>query len=208
MKGKLRKKKLQPEEEKKLFRAVTANEFVNLRDVREQLLYTKDGYVFAYLRIQPISLELLSEREKKAKIAAFSAEFSNEKSSYKMFSITRPIDVSGLLYNLSVLKGECTDLYRKNLLANEIADINQFALSGDITERQFYMALWRETKEKNAVGELMRKVNDVTQRFTACGIQAELCSEKEIKKFLNLFANPAYAHMEDSSIENFIPFLV
>ncbi len=109
----LRKKKMSEQEEKKLFRAMTANEFINVRDVRERLLYTKSGHVFAYIRIQPVALELLSEREKRNKIATFSSEFSNETTPYKLFAITRPIDVTGLLYNLSVLKGECTDAYRK-----------------------------------------------------------------------------------------------
>lgn len=201
------KKKVHPEDEKKLFRQVTANDFMNLRDVREQFLYTKDGKIFVYLRILPISLELLSDREKKSKIATFSAEFSNEKTPYKLFSITRPIDVSGLIYNLSTLKNESTDRYRKNLLANEIADINKFALSGEITERQFYMALWQNGKDRNATAELLRKANDVMQRFHGCGIQTDICSETEIKKFLNLFANPAYAHMEDGAIEEYIPFI-
>lgn len=203
----LRKKKMSEQEEKKLFRAMTANEFINVRDVRERLLYTKSGHVFAYIRIQPVALELLSEREKRNKIATFSSEFSNETTPYKLFAITRPIDVTGLLYNLSVLKGECTDAYRKKLLTNEISDINRFALSGEVVERQFYMALWREAKEKNADKELARKVSDVIQRFSACGLSVEQCSETDIKKLLNLFANPAYAHMEDAAVEDFIPFL-
>ena len=83
-----KKKKMTEQEEKKLFRAMTANEFINIRDVREQFLYTKSGHVFAYIRIQPVALELLSEREKRNKIATFSSEFSNETSPYKLFAIT------------------------------------------------------------------------------------------------------------------------
>ena len=203
----LKKKKMTEQEEKKLFRAMTANEFINVRDVREQFLYTKSGHVFAYIRIQPVALELLSEREKGNKIATFSSEFSNETSPYKLFAITRPIDVTSLIYNLSVLKGDCTDAYRKKLLTNEISDINHFALSGEVVERQFYMALWKETKEKNADKELARKVADVIQRFSACGLQVEQCGEDDIKRLLNLFANPAYAHMEDAAVTDFVPFL-
>lgn len=195
------------QEEKKLFRAMTANEFINIRDVRGEYLYTKNGYIFSYIRIQPIALELLSEREKRNKIALFSSEFSNETAAYKLFAITRPIDVSGLLYNLSVLKSDCTDSYRKKLLGYEISDINRFALSGEVVERQFYMALWAESKDKNADRELSKKVGDVIHRFTACGLQAEQCGETDIKKLLNLFANPAYAHMEDAGIEDNVPFI-
>ena len=51
----------------------TANEFVNVKDVRGPVLYSRDGLLFAFLRIQPISLDLLSPREKEKKIRSFAA---------------------------------------------------------------------------------------------------------------------------------------
>ena len=36
--------------------AVTANEFVNVRDICGNFLYTRDNTVLAYLRIMPIAL--------------------------------------------------------------------------------------------------------------------------------------------------------
>ena len=68
-------------------------------------------------------------------------------------------------------------------------------------------AAHRDAQDKNADKELAKKVADVLQRFTACGLQVEQCSETDIKKLLNLFANPAYAHMEDAAVEDAIPFL-
>ena len=44
----------------------TAQEFVNARDLGENCLYTNDGYIFAYLKVDGMCLELLSRQEQKA----------------------------------------------------------------------------------------------------------------------------------------------
>ena len=44
----------------------TAQEFVNARDLGENCLYTNDGYIFAYLKVDGVCLELLSRQEQKA----------------------------------------------------------------------------------------------------------------------------------------------
>jgi hypothetical protein len=187
-------------------RAQTANEFVNVRDVRGPILYGKNGLVFAFLRIQPVSLELLSQSEKERKIKTFSAEFSAEKKAFKFFSISRPVDISGLLAYLSELLSEATDPVRKELLHHELREISAFALTGEITERQFYLALWEsgwEDKER----ELFRRAQELESKFMRCDIKTELCGQGAIIRLLNLFGNPNYAHLEDGDISPAIPFL-
>ena len=39
---------------------ITANEFVNVKDIRGNFLYTRDNLALAYLKIYPISTELFS----------------------------------------------------------------------------------------------------------------------------------------------------
>ena len=200
-------KKQDEEAKRKLQKIVTANDFVNIKDIQDNILYTKDNKLFMYLRIQPISLELLSETEKEHKIRQFAGEFSVEKGSYKMFSISRPIDVSGLIHNFTRLKEEETNPYVKKLIYNEINEINKFALSGEIIERQFYMIIW-QNQSKDAKKEIMKHAGEIIARFKACEMHLDVCEDTEIKKLLNLFANPNYAHMEDVETDEFIPQLV
>ena len=44
---------------------ITANEFVNVKDIRGNFLYTRDNLALAYLKIYPISTELFSKNEKR-----------------------------------------------------------------------------------------------------------------------------------------------
>ena len=198
------KKKSGPEALLKASRIMTANEFINVQDIRGSVLYAKDGSLFAFLRIQPISLDLLSPREKEAKIRNFSAEFSAEKKSYKFFSISRPVDISQLIMRLTGLLSETTDPVQKEMLNAEISEIVSFALTGEVTERQFYLIIWEAA---GAEKELIKRAHELENRFASCEISSELCDRGVIIQLLNLFSNPNYAHLEDSDIAPAIPAL-
>jgi len=199
-----KKKKNDPNELVKKARLMTANEFINVQDVRGSVLYAKDGMLFAFLRIQPISLDLLSPREKEAKIHNFAAEFSVEKRSYKFFSISRPVDISRLINRLTGLLSESTDPVQKEMLNSEISEIVSFAMTGEVTERQFYLIIWESGSGEK---ELLKRAHDLENRFESCELTADLCDKSTIIHLLNLFANPNYAHLEDSDITPAIPSL-
>jgi curved DNA-binding protein CbpA len=190
----------------RLKRLQTANEFVNVKDIRGSALYGKDGLLVAFLRIQPISLDLLSPREKEKKIKSFAAEFSAEKKGFKFFSISRPVDISGLSARLTALLSEATDAAQKDLLNHEIREVSAFALTGEVTERQFYLILW-EPASGDGEKELLRRARELENRFSGCEIVAELCDQGTVIRLLNLFANPNYAHLEDDDIIPAIPIL-
>jgi len=185
-------------------RLTTANEFINVRDVQGQILYGKDGSLLAFLRIQPISLDLLSPREKEAKIRNFAAEFSAEKKGYKFFSVSRPVDISRLVSRLEELLAEATDPKLKEMLNAEMAEIVSFAMTGEVTERQFYLVIWETAGREK---ELIKRAHELVGRFDSCEIATELCGKSTIIQLLNLFSNPNYAHLEDSDVSPAIPAL-
>ena len=184
----------------------TANEFVNVKDVHGPALFSKDGLVFAFLRIQPISLDLLSPREKEKKIHVFAAEFSAEKKGFKFFSISRPVDISGLSARLTRLLNEAADTAQKDLLNHEIREVSAFALAGEVTERQFYLILWEHAGAEGEK-ELLRRARELENRFAGWEVVADLCSQESVIRLLNLFANPNYAHLEDDDVAPAIPML-
>ena len=42
----------------------SANEFTNVKDIRGRYLYTLDGYIICFIRLNPISIDLYSKSEK------------------------------------------------------------------------------------------------------------------------------------------------
>ncbi|MDL2233846.1 hypothetical protein LJC63_09775, partial [Ruminococcaceae bacterium OttesenSCG-928-L11] len=83
--------------------ARAAHEFVNVRDIQGNLLYTQDGKALCYARVSPISVDLYSKREQQALSRSLTAEMSGNQDEFQFLAVSRPVDISPLLTELSGL---------------------------------------------------------------------------------------------------------
>ena len=180
----------------------TAQQFINVKDIRDKYLYTRSGMVFIYLRIHAISIDLYSKSEKNVLIKTLTAELSDIQYPFKFMALSRPVDISPLITEMSEMLKEAEDK-RKELLRQEILQMGGFALSGEIVERQFYIALW----EKQEEGDLLKRASLLCEKFATGGVTCDILTEKEIVRLINLVNNPSYTHLEDAETAASIPVL-
>lgn len=169
----------------------SAQDFVNIVDIKDNFLYTKDSYIMSYFKIQPISIELLSETEKENLCNTLTAELSSVNEPFKFIAISRPVDISGLLEEYTQLLHNSHNHIQKELLRKEIYEMNDYALSGEVVERQFYIVLWQKYHE-DVESELLKKTKEFIKRFESCGIDCTLLKEGEIVGLCSLVNNSIY----------------
>lgn len=182
----------------------TAQQLVNVQDIRGNFLFTQDGWLLCYLRIFPISLDLLSTSEKKLLIQKLTAELSSIRFPFKFLAVSRPVDISPLISELASSL-PAADPKQKELLRQEIAEMNNLALSGEVVERQFYLILWQ--RQESGERDLLEKAKRLVQHFEDGQVQAHVLKQHEIVQLCNLVNNPAYTHLEDAEAKATIPFL-
>ncbi|MFQ9979640.1 hypothetical protein [Clostridium cadaveris] len=182
----------------------TANEFVNVKDIKERYLYTRDGYIIMYIKINPISIDLLSEREKKLLCKTLTAELSSEQKPYKFLAVSRPVDISPLINEYTGIISNSSDQKQKDLLRNEMLVMSNYALSGEVVERQFYIMLW-ERYEEDIEREISKRCYEFKSKLESGNIQCEILKQQDIVRLCNLVNNPAYTNIEDSEFEATIP---
>lgn len=187
--------------------AVTANEFVNVRDINGKFLYTRDNMVLAFLRIMPISIDLFSKSEKQQIVRQLTANLSSADYPFQLIAVSRPVDISPLLSELSDTLTACGDGKQKELLKQEMVEMSSFALSGDVVERQFYLKIWDKTHE-NTERELLQKLKYLEGYFSDVGVRSDILEQQDIIRLCNLINNPSYVHLEDSDVEPTIPMIV
>jgi len=68
----------------------TAQEFVNVKDIHDRFLYTRDGQIIAYIKIHPISIDLFSDSEKEQISKVLTAELSSVQKPFKFLAVSRP----------------------------------------------------------------------------------------------------------------------
>lgn len=183
----------------------TAQQLINVKDIRDKILYTRDGHVFIYLRVHSISIDLYSVSEKNGLIRTLTAELSDFSHPFKFFAVSRPVDISPVIHEMTELLPEAGEK-QKELLKQEIVQMSGYALSGDIVERQFYIVLW-DRADEGCEADLQKLAALFCEKFSAGGIVCDILQDKEIVRLLNLVHNPAYAHLEEPDYEAAIPLL-
>lgn len=183
----------------------TAQEFINVRDVKDRYLYTKDGMVLIFLRVHSISIDLYSKSEKHSLIRQLTAELSDIRYPFKFMAVSRPVDISPLIVDMQSMLKDAGDK-QKELLRQEILQMSGYALSGEIVERQFYISLW-ENYEDGVEKDLFKRAVLLAEKFSGSGVGCDVLTEKEIIRLLNLVNNPSYTHLEDTEYNASVPTL-
>jgi len=185
---------------------IAAQEFVNVKDITDKYLYTRDGLVFMYVRIYPISPDLLSRREKRTLTRQLTAEISAEPFKFGFTALSRPVDISPLIKEYSELLSESNDPIQKEILKSEMQAMSNYALSGEVVERQFYIKIWEKYSE-GIENELQKRAFSILGYFTAVNINGEILREEDIIRLSNLITNPAYVHIESTNVRSTIPII-
>lgn len=158
---------------------ITANEFVNVKDIRGNFLYTRDNLALAYLKIYPISTELFSKNEKRLIAKQLTVSLSSAQYPFQLLAVSRPVDISPLLSELSATLTSSSDVKQKELLKQEIVEMGAFALSGEVVERQFYIKIWDRVSD-GVERDLLQKLKLLGGYFSDSGIQTEILQQQDI----------------------------
>lgn len=183
----------------------TAQEFINVKDIKDKYLYTNDNMIMMFIRIHSVSIDLYSKTEKNTLIKTLTAELSDIQYPFKFIALSRPVDISSLISDMSEML-KYSDDKRKELLRQEISEMSGYALSGEIVERQFFISVWYKF-EDGIEREIHKRASLLCEKFVNSSIVCEILTEKEIVRLLNLINNPSYTHLEDSNFEASIPIL-
>ena len=125
---------------------------------------------------------------------------------FQLLAVSRPVDISPLLSELSDTLNGTGDLKQKELLRQEILEMSTFTLSGDVVERQFYIKLWDKAHD-GAERDLLQKLKSLEGYFSDVSIRTEILGQQDIVRLCNLINNPSYVHLEDTDFTPTIPLL-
>ncbi len=183
---------------------ITCNDEINIKDIRNNFLYTKDDKIMCYIKIQPLNINLLSIKEQEQIIKNLSGELSSESKEMKFFTISRPVDVTELLDDLRNIQNESLDQVQKTLINRHINNTIKLTFTGDAVERQNFLIIWQEINEY-AERDLLKRAIDLVNKFSSCNIKSEILEEQYIIQLCSGFTNMNFAFKEDSDYDEYMP---
>lgn len=167
----------------------SANEFINVADIKGNFLYTKDNSIISFIKLSTVSISTMSNMDIKILLKILCSEFTGFDTNIRFFKISRPVDISNLIRSYKEMYKNSTDSKQKELLRGATLFLHNHSTDGSELENQHYMIV----SSKNTV-ELERKVSTIKNKFAKAKIETEVLGYEEIARLCNLFVNPAYSN--------------
>jgi len=173
----------------------TLNEFLNIKDIKGNYLYTLDEQVILFIKVNPINIELLSDDEKEQKMDLESIEFSQEQKAYKIMVIPRAVDISEHIREQEELKRSINDDVCIEIINNRIISTIEMLENKNIIENEFYIMIFDSNKE-NIESELYKRGINWVNRLKNCDLRAEILEEQSIILLVKSFTIPEFSRKE------------
>lgn len=174
----------------------TTNEFVDVKDIKRNLLYTKSGYMIAFLKLLPINITLLDKRELKQLTTELTSRIKAEKEIFSFLVIPRSADLDRYLFFLEEkIESEITSINKRNLLNAMVRSANN--KSGQNFEHIFYLIIRDKVGNENKLNERMTEFENY---YNSIGNAFERVNDSEILKICNLFTNGIISLDEENNL--------
>lgn len=179
------------------------NEFLNIKNIDENFLYTLDNKVITFIKVYPINTELFSEEELENKMDSMSVEFSNEQYAYSIFVIPRKVDISEYVKEQEELKKNIQDEISIKIVEKRIIATHELVADKNIIENEFYLYIWEEDSD-NVKEKILKRANSWRKRFKDCGFETEILEKTQIILLAKSFTIPEFARKESVDYDDSI----
>lgn len=175
---------------------LTANKFLNIKDIQGNFLYTIDGKVLAYLKIYPKNCKLMSKEEQKNHAQILTRNFASELKPFKLYFTNRPVNLQkNQDYQAELMDKEKNSL-KFTLQGKRSRSFGNLSVRGKALESEIYLIVWGENTEY-IEQELVKRLNDLKMKFTNSGYRTEILEERLIIQLVNSYTNPDVAYIEN-----------
>jgi hypothetical protein len=171
------------------------NQFLNIKDIKGNYLYTLDEQVISFIKVNPMNIELLSDKELETKMDFASIEFSNEQFPYKIIVIPRAVDISDYIREQEELRNKLTNDVCIEIINNRIISTTEMIENKNIIENEFYIMIFDANKDNIEI-ELNKRANNWISRLKNCGLKSEILEERDIILLVKSFTIPEFARTE------------
>lgn len=182
---------------------ITANEFVNVKDIKDIFLYTRDNYIFCFLRIYPFNIDLISEEERQILTHQLAASFDGDRADWVYQTFPREVDLDNYKDFLNTSRQKIVEeqlvcvkddsIGRKRIIDDQIIRASELSMNGENFEHQHFFKVWKKMDQGDnkaqVEAELRERIKSFRDRYESVQIKCEILKDKEIIKLCNLFGN-------------------
>ncbi len=182
----------------------TSNQYINVADIKNNILYTKDNHIIAFIKLDTVSITTMSKTDINILTKTLSSEFASVKINLRMLKISKPVDISKLSNSYRQMYRDCENLKRKELLREATMFLHKYSVNGNELENEYYFIVRQKLSN---IDEIEKIAKSIARKFETGKIKASLCTTEEIARLCNLFTNTSYGNIEAMDLEDSISII-
>lgn len=180
---------------------LTAQEFVNVKNIEGRFLFDKNGIVYMYIEITPIVTDLLTESEQMTVADLVKEYLKEEREPFTLFKLQKGVDVSRISNSLFDLKqsigaGDIVQQRRKELISIEIEYLDKAATDNTTVSPVYCLKIWDTQKNMD---KLSVRAKNLANKYSLAGMPAHVLEQREIFTICSLFTNPTTARLYENT---------
>ena len=180
---------------------LTAQEFVNVKNVEGRFLFDKKDMVYMYIEITPIVTDLLTEAEQMMVADSIKEYLKEEREPFTLFKLQKGVDVSRISNSLFDLKQsisakDIAEQRRKELISIEIEYLDKAATDNTTVSPVYCLKIWDTQKNMD---KLSIRAKHLAGKYSMVGMPAHVLEQREILAICSLFTNPTTAQLHDNT---------
>lgn len=177
-------------------------------DIKNSLVYRKDNYIVSAIRVQPINMRLLSDREKKRKVKRLEEALTGIDYNFQIISIAKPVDLDAFIAKIENERAATESVLKKKLLGMYSRQAGAKATSGEALERHFYFLIDQPLGKKPQLDEeiLIQRATQLASHLSSAELLSTVCGDSDLRTLQFIFTNPAHAAFERAPTDSiFLP---
>lgn len=185
----------------------TAQEFINVETISDDMIYSRDGYIFGFLSVRASDNQLLSDIERRVVAQNMTAAMDSDHSQkpFQILSVPRTVDIMGMLEYMDKQAGKTRNDSKLRLIEGEIHSLNDLRREG-VKEPRLVIKIW-EQAERGADLTLKKRLSGIRAALSEAQIAVEIMNTQQITNLCVCFADlTSYQPLESYAYED-IPIL-
>ncbi|MFS0841347.1 hypothetical protein [Paenibacillus sp. 1P03SA] len=177
----------------------SVQEWLPFYDINNGFIWRRDMQVVAAVKIEPINLALLSEKEQGRKVHMLFEVLNSLESDWSWTGLQRPVDLDEYIANQENKRNQESHYMRRRILDSSIREAARTASSGEAIELMFYILLATPINTKKQNLELLNahnKANEIADNLTEAELISHVCDDQELRELEFIFLNPLQAAFE------------
>lgn len=179
-----------------------------INDIRNSVVHRKDNHIVSVIRVQPVNIKLLSEKEKMRKVKRLEEALTGIDYKFQIMSIAKPVDLDAFIAKMEYERANTEKVLKKKLLGIYSRQAAAKATSGEALERQFYFLIDQPIGKKPQLDEqvVLQRATHLASSLSSAELLSAVCADAELRTLQFIFTNPAHAAFERAPTDSiFLP---